>query len=293
MKKNFFSTALLLLIFSLLISGCANPEKPAIPPSVNIETDPVGDDPETETNNPVEGWAVLAEKDDYSEVGMSELPVDYIDISRMRGALEKLGWDPAQIHDLKEFDQEALKTELDWLEENADGNDLVFFYVTGHGTYLRKNIAWSSFFPQEWAQIPAITRILVVDACTAAEFTIPIEGDPNPHLSIAAVDKDEYGWKGLEEEGLPIIGGIFTFYFAEALVDLAADGDGDGKVSIQEAVLAAETKQREYMHKVVFAVPEFVENYHGLGVEPEKDESFPDVIVFDSIEEPVFLTVAD
>ena len=52
-------------------------------------------------NSSVEGWAVLAEKDDYKDVEMSDLLVDYIDITRMRQALEDLGWDPDQIHDLR------------------------------------------------------------------------------------------------------------------------------------------------------------------------------------------------
>lgn len=231
----------------------------------------------------MEYFAVLAAKDDYSDVGMTDLLVDYIDLKRMSDALVDQGWDLDQIHLLEGFDQADLQVELDWLEENADQNDLVFFYITAHGTYLRQNIDWAGFFPEQWVQVPSNFRVLVVDSCSAAEFTNQIKNDPKPHLSIAAVDFDEYGWKGLEEEGLPIVGGIFTFYFAEALSDSSADSNEDGLISIQEAVLAAEEKQREYMHEVVFAVPEFVEMYHSIGVEPEKDETFPDVIVDDAM----------
>jgi hypothetical protein len=133
--------------------------------------------------------------------------------------------------------------------------------------------------------------VLTVDSCTAAEFTNSLKKDPHPQITIAAVDEDEYGWKGIEEEGLPIIGGIFTFYFAEALVELKADADEDGMVSVQEAALHAEEKQRGYMHNIVFAVPEFVEMYHDIGVEPEKDKTFPDVIMIDSIGEQLCLEV--
>jgi len=133
----------------------------------------------------------------------------------------------------------------------------------------------------------------VVDACTAAEFTQVLLNDPNPQLVIAAVDNDEYGWKGVEEEGLPIIGGVFTYYFTEALTDPAADGDADGQVSVQEAALAAEEKQREYMHEVVFAVPDFVEMFHGIGAEPDKDPTYPDVIMNDTVGEDIFLESGD
>jgi hypothetical protein len=110
-------------------------------------------------------------------------------------------------------------------------------------------------------------------------------------LAIAAVDEDEYGWKGLEEENLPIVGGIFTYYFVEALTDPAADANENGRISVQEAALAAEKQQRSYMHQEVFAVPEFVEMYHNIGVQPEKDPSFPDVIIGDSLGEELYLEV--
>lgn len=239
--------------------------------------------------NPVEGYAVLAEKDDYSDVGMTDLPVDYIDNARVREALLGLGWKSEQIHELEGFDRNSLQTELDWLEDVADENDVVLFYVSAHGTYLSDNIAWAEFVPIEWSQIISLRRLLIVDACTAGEFTDAIKRDPKPHISIAAVDKDELGWKGLEEEGLPIVGGVFTYYFTEALSSTAADSNNDGLISVREAAKYSEEKQRTYMHEVVFAVPQFVEDFHAIGYEPDKDPTYPDVIVDDTIIEQLFL----
>jgi len=282
MKKAAILT--ILLITLLLMTSCTasgNNDRSEDSPDLSVDY------------GPVEVYAVLAEKDYYNDVDMTNLVVDYIDIKRLRGVLENFGWPAEQIHELKEFDQESLQNELDWLEENADGNDLVFFYVTGHGNYLRYKVHWNDFFPDEWAQIASAKRVLVVDSCSAAEFTNTINDDPGPHLSLAAVDDDEYGWKGIEEEGLPIVGGIFTFYFAEALSDLKSDQNGDGSVSVQEAAQVAEEKQRSYMHNIVFAVPEFVESYHALGVKPEKDKTFPDVIVDDNIGGELFLEISN
>lgn len=264
------------LLLVLLISACGSQ-----PPEVV----PIPED------TPVEYYAVLAEKDSYSDVDMSNLLVDYIDIQRLRDALEELGWPAENIHEVKEFDQDGLITELNWLEEIADPNDVVFFYVTGHGNYLRYNLDWETFFPAEWAEINSLRRVLLVDSCTAAEFTKALQDDPNPYLALAAVDEDEYGWKGIEEEGLPIIGGIFTFYFVEAIEGTRADLDGDGIVSVQEAAQLAEENQRTYMHQVVFNVDEFVEMYHSIGVRPENDETFPDVIIDDRIGYPLHLKV--
>lgn len=239
----------------------------------------------------VNGWAVLAEKDDYSDVEMTDLLVDYINITQLRQQLLDAGWQESHIHELREFDRETLQDGLDWLAENADQDDIAFLYVSAHGKYLRDVVAWDQFFAADWEQIPSHRRLLVIDSCQAANYTSAISGDPAPQLSIAAVAGNEYGWSGLEEEGLPIIGGVFTHYLAAAFDNPEADTDGDGFVSTQEAALMAEGQQRTYMHDVVFAVPEFLEMYHGSGAFPEKDPDFPHVVMDDTIGESLYLTL--
>ena len=237
----------------------------------------------------VQGWAVLAEKDNYDDVEMTNLPVDYIGITQVHQLMLDSGWQEAQIHEAREFDRGSLTAELDWLAENADQDDLVFVYVAAHGRYLRDVLRWSVFFGREWGEIASHHQVLLIDSCEAAEFTAAVASDSEPYLSVAAVASGEYGWSGLEEEGLPIIGGVFTHYFTLAFQDAEADTDGDGRVSAQEAVLRAETQQRTYMHEVVFAVPEFVEGSHAIGAYPEQDPEFPHVVVKDTIGTPVFL----
>ncbi len=237
------------------------------------------------------GWAVLAEKDDYDDVDMTNLPVNHIGITQMRQVLVDSGWNPDQIRDLREFDSQALEQGLDWLAEQADQDDIVIVYVAAHGRYLRDVLNWGGFFPPEWAQIPSHRRLLVIDSCQAANYTGAVSADTAPYLAIASVAGDEYGWSGLEEEGLPIIGGVFTHYFAAAFGYPDADADADGLVSVQEAAMMAEDQQRAYMHDVVFAVPEFLEMYHGAGAFPDQDPAFPHVVVDDTLGEPLFLTL--
>jgi hypothetical protein len=239
----------------------------------------------------VNGWAVLAEKDDYSDVEMTDLLVDYINITQLRQQLLDAGWQESHIHELREFDREALQDGLGWLAGSADQDDIVFLYVAAHGKYLREVVTWGEFFAADWEQILSHRRLLVIDSCQAANYTGAVSGDPAPYLSIAAVAGDEYGWSGLEEEGLPIIGGVFTHYFAAAFEDPNADTDSDGFVSVQEAALMAEGQQRTYMHDVVFAVAEFLEGYHKVGVHPDKDPGFPHVVIDDTIGEPLYLTL--
>jgi hypothetical protein len=217
------------------------------------------------------------------------LPVEHINTLRLHDVLGAAGWQADHVQEVREFDRDALRAGLAWLAEEADEDDIVFLYVAAHGKYLSDVIAWEQFFAGDWAAVPSQRRVLLVDSCFAGTFTDDVEDDRRPHLSIAAVAEDELGWCGLEEEGLPIIGNVFTHYFAAAFAEGEADGDGDARVSVQEATLWAEEQQRAYMHEVVFAVPEFLEGYHQYGFFPEKDPLFPDVQVVDALGAPLYL----
>jgi hypothetical protein len=263
-----------IILVLLLLAGCsqATPDPAA----------PAGD-------GVVQGWAVLARKEDYSDVGMSDLLVDYIDVVQTRQMLEDSGWQPDHIRELREYDRRTLQDGLDWLAENADQDDVAFLYVAGHGKFLSEVLVWDAFFAEDWAEIPSHRRLLVVGSCQAANYTRAVDDDPAPHLSIAAVAENEYSWCGLEEEGLPIIGDVFTHFFVAAFSDPQADADGF--VSTQEAALVAERQQRTYFHGVVFAVPEFLEMFRGPDYAPDQDPEYPHVVVDDALDEPLYLAL--
>jgi hypothetical protein len=98
-RLNWYKTIVVLVVILALLAGCEKLEQTY--------------------DTPVDGWAVLAEKDYYEGLNMADLPVDYINITRMRQTLEGAGWNPDHIHDLREFNRETLQVELDWLEETA------------------------------------------------------------------------------------------------------------------------------------------------------------------------------
>ena len=303
MKRRDVKLLLVLLAVLLLaaagLTACERAASTAIPAPTPVPTStatPVPTPTAIPTSAPrpagdgiVNGWAILAEKNDYKDVEMTDLLVDHISITLLHQRLRDAGWPEDHVRELREFDRDDLRQGLKWLADNADEDDLVLFYAFAHGKFLRQVVRWGDFFPADWAKVRSERRVLVVDACQAALLTTPVNDDPRPHLSIAAVDEDEYGWAGLEEEGLPIIGAVFTHYFAAAFAQPEADTDGNGRVSIQEAARHAEGQQRTYMHEVVFAVPEFVEMYHKFGAYPDKDPDFPHVVVDDTIGEPVYL----
>jgi hypothetical protein len=245
--------------------------------------------PESANDNPIDGWAVLADKNDYSDVDMTDLPLDYINLERIRQVLIDAGWREDHILELLEFDQTSLREALKWLAEQADENDLVFAYISSHGLYLYQNVHWEDFILMDWVMIKGAARVLILETCRAGAFTPTLKYDTKPHLLIGAVGNDEDAWAGLEEEGLPIIGSIFTYYFTTAFTDPEADGDGDGAVSIQEAALYAEQHQRAYMHDVVFEVPEFKEMFVEAGLAIE-DPTYPHVVIDDTFGSPIILS---
>ncbi len=237
----------------------------------------------------VNGWAVLAEKDNYDDVKMTNLPIGYTNTLQLRQVLLNLGWQASRIREVREFDQASLRQSLDWLAKNADADDIVLLYVAAHGKYMSDVVKWSDFIAADWAAVPSQKRVLLMDTCQAGALTAAVKGDSRPYLSVAAVDQGELGWSGLEEEKLPIIGGVFTHFLAAAFDNPKADADGNGQISVQEAARLAETQQRAYMHDVVLAVPQFLDGYHKLGSYPERDPEFPHVIVDDTMGQPVYL----
>lgn len=271
MRINTLLAISIITMFSL--TGCT-------PPSANQTGDSI-----------VNHWAVLMEKDDYSDVGMTDLLVDYTSLEQMTSSLIQQGWESEQMHIHEGFDSEVLLNELSWLQDQADADDVVFVYLAGHGRYFSEVLQWELIFPPAWSEIDAAQRILIVDSCEAGQFVRSAKDSRADYLGIAAVDIQEFGWCGLEEEGLPIIGFVFTHFFSSAFTETAADVDEDGRVSIQEAARYAELQQRNYMHEVVFAVPEFADSYRNLGIDPDASPEFPHVVIVAANEKPVFLSV--
>jgi len=304
-SKRLLCLVVILLTVLLLASCSVDAPTPAqitntpIPPSPSPTTTPTDVLTKIQVLNPsdsrlteqgVQGWAVLVAKEDYSDTGDANLDTGFLNMHQLRTLLNYYGWEDDHIQELRDnFGTNEIRNSLDWLETVADQDDVVLFYVQGHSSYLREGLDWKTFFADEWNDILSQRRVLVVEACEAAEFTEVTSSDPNSQLTVASVDSDELTWVGLWEEGMPIIGGVFSHYFLTAFTDPTADLDKDGLVSIQESAAVAEKLQREYMHEIIFNVPEFLEYYHAYGIYPMEKPDFPSVVVLDAIGEPVFL----
>lgn len=228
------------------------------------------------------GWAVILEMNEFPE-GWSDLPVDFINSERLRSTLLSLGWQTDHIYTVNgELTKSIVQASVEWLITQTSSSDIAILYIFTHGTWMRNVLLWNSWFPSEWTKVNTPNRILMIDTCSAEEFIEPVKTDPSAHLSLACCSQNEVSWAGLEEEGLPIIGSVWNYYFTSALCNSSADLDADGSVSIEEAFQYSTPMVQRYMNETVFAVPEFLEGYHDIGIYPENYDAYPHPIIDDA-----------
>jgi hypothetical protein len=223
----------------------------------------------------VDRWAVLLEMNEFPE-GWSDLPVEFINSQRMQTALFSFGWENDSIYSVKgNLSMQVVQEAVEWLTNSTDSDDIALLYIFTHGMWMRNVLHWNDWFPLEWEKLNTSKKILVVDTCLGEEFIDPIRDDQSPHISLACCSADEVSWAGLEEEGLPIIGSVWNYYFTKALCNASADLDFNGFVSVEEAFNFSTPLVQRYMNETVFAVPEFLESYHDIGIYPEDYDAYP------------------
>ncbi len=226
--------------------------------------------------NPREGWAVLMEMNFYSSG--NDLSTGYADTQKWNLTLQTLGW---QTHHILihqgEITRQTGEAALHFLAMNADANDVVLFFVFAHGNYLLTDVHWNTWFPQQWMSLESHEKLFIVASCTSELLLQPLYDDPSSHIHIASTEGDEYAWAGLPEEGLPIIGEIFTHFFTNALINGSADSNTDGEVTVEEAFEFATPLSRNYITSVVFpAFPDFAEMCDNTAPHPVLDDNYPD-----------------
>jgi len=214
--------------------------------------------------------------------GWSDIPVDFVNSERMQTALFSSDWQSDHVHSIQDnLTILVVQEAVEWLVNNTERDDIALLYVFTHGTWMRNVLLWNDWFPNEWQKLDTSKKILMVDTCLAEEFIEPIKNDLSPHISLACCSADEVAWAGLEEEGLPIIGSVWNYYFTNALCNSSADLDSNGSVSIEEAFNFSTPLVQRYMNETVFAVPEFLESYHDIGIYPEDYDAYPHPVMDD------------
>jgi len=234
-------------------------------------------------------WAILLEMNDFPE-GWSDLPVEFINSERLQTVLINLGWQSDHIFVVNDnLTISVVQEAVEWLINNTDTGDIALLYIFTHGKWMRDVLLWNDWFPDEWNQLNTQNRVLLIDTCFAEEFLELIKYDPDPHISLGCCAVDEVSWAGLEEEGLPIIGSVWNYYFADALCNSSADLDENGLISIEEAFNFSTPLVQKYMNETVFTVPEFLQSYHDIGIYPENYDAYPHPVMDDGYPEQIVI----
>ena len=199
-----------------------------------------------------DGWAAIMEINEYPG-NWTDIPTDFKDTHRWVDTLATLGWQENHILIVNEaFDHAQVIEAIQFLIDNTDENDIALLFIAAHGMWLNNTLAQNNTFVETWEEIPSQNKLLCIDSCTAGQFTALVADDPNPNIAISSVGANEFGWAGIEEEGLPIIGFVWNYFFTDAILNIAADTDSNGDVSVEEAYDFAYPLTRAYYEDYVY-----------------------------------------
>ena len=222
-----------------------------------------------------EGWAAIMEINEYPE-GWTDIPTDYNDTHRWVDTLTTLGWQESHILIVNEVFYLAEVVEaIQFLIDNTDENDIAFLFIAAHGVWLNNTIAQNDTFVDTWEEIPSQNKVLCISSCLAGRFTELVADDPNPAIAISAVGADELSWAGLEEEGLPILGCVWNYFFTNALLNISADTNSNSDVSVEEAYEFAYPITRAYYEDYVYPYDSYIEEWNNFEApHPGMDDNY-------------------
>jgi hypothetical protein len=223
----------------------------------------------------VEGWAVILEMNNFPG-GWTSFPIDFKNSEMLTNALKQLGWQTDHMYvEQDNLTEQNVREAVDWLVNNTSPGDIALLYIFTHGSWMNMVVHWGDWFPAAWQKVSTTRRLLMVDTCGSGAYISQVRDDSGPHLSLAHCRADELGWAGIPEEGLPIIGSVWDYYFTNALCNSTADSDGNGFVSVEEAFNFSTPLLQKYMKEQVFAGPALLQEYHDLNVYPEYYDAYP------------------
>lgn len=228
------------------------------------------------SNSAREGWAAILEMNDFPG-DSSDLLTGFSDTHKWNATLHAYGWQSDHIYIVNgELTSTVGRNALDFLINNADENDVVFFFIFAHGNWIGNEMMWSSWFPSMWMSVPSHNKLLFVSSCGAGSFSNSLTDDPVDHVHVGSVQDGEYAWAGLPEEGLPIIGEVFSHYFSAAFLNDSADVNSNGEVSVEEAFSFASPQSRNYIADVVFPAFDYYADMCGnVAPSPTIDDAYP------------------
>ena len=222
-----------------------------------------------------DGWAAIMEINEYPG-NWTDIPTDFKDTHRWVDTLATLGWQENHILIVNEaFDHAKVIEAIQFLIDNTDENDIALLFIAAHGMWLNNTLAQNNTFVETWEEIPSQNKLLCIDSCIAGQFTELVAYDPNPEIAISSVGANEFGWAGIEEEGLPIIGLVWNCFFTNAILNVSADTDSNGDVSVEEAYNFAYPLTRTYYEDYVYPYSSEIEQMNNfVAPHPGMDDNY-------------------
>lgn len=218
---------------------------------------------------PTSGWAVLIEHNAFNG-RYSDLPVAYINSTRMLTLLVQRGWPSDHILLVRDnLDPRLLGQATGWLAAHVRPGDTALLYVAGEYRFFERDLNWNAVLPALWKGLPTSRRVLIVETCQAERLTAAVRGIPG--VALAAVGGEELDWWGLHEGDHLIRGGSFTYFLTQALGAQPNTGPSDFGAAFPEA--AARTQS--YFRTVVSTTPHVLDAFHARGMYPERLAHFP------------------
>lgn len=214
------------------------------------------------------GWAVLMEHNTFHG-RYADLPVGYINSTRMLTALMRHGWPADHILLIRDVHSpKVLSDAVGWLASHARPGEPAVFYVAGEYRFLERDLGWEATFPRLWQSIPTSQRVLIVETCYAERLTDAVSSVSG--LGLPAVGRQELDWWGVRDRGGLIRGGTFTYFLAGALA-----AQPDGALDFAEAFAQAVAGAQEYFRTMIAPTPGALGAYHAHGSFPEREPTFP------------------
>lgn len=215
------------------------------------------------------GWAVLME-DNAFRGRYPDLPVGYINSTRMLTALVRRGWPTDHVLLVRDSPgAAALSHAVHWLATHVHPGELAMFYVASEYRFVARDLGWAAAFPRLWQTVPTSHRVLIVETCYAERLTDAARSSPG--LGLPAVGRSELDWWGLRDRAGLIKGGTFTFFLARAL-----EAQPTGlPLDFQDAFAQAVASSQEYFRTMIAPTPGALDAFHALGSFPERLATFP------------------
>jgi hypothetical protein len=215
------------------------------------------------------GWAVLMENDSYAG-RHRELPVGYVNSTRMLHVLARRGWPADHILLIRDnLDPEVLSKALAWLAAHVLPGETALLYVAGEYQFFAHDLRWSADVPALWRRVPTTSRVMILETCFAERLADAARGMPG--VVLAAVGRNEWDWWGLRDGGVLMRGAPFTYFLAHALEEQPLDAPLDFDAAFTQAAVASQASFRD----VISTTPGGLDAFHAMNAYPERLGVFP------------------